>query len=159
LGEHCDTIPSSSGVVFTNLLSPCRGRQEEVNAPSPRAGEGQYCSAQILSSGAALVPPPRRGRAGWGCTSAEPSGPASPPIPIFPRGEGERCLLGKSSAEHYWGKVGMGGGRIGQAHNVLHATYLPLSASQRGGRRTQATHMKDFPPVNLWREFCPKSQN
>jgi hypothetical protein len=65
-------------------LSQRERSQGEVNTPSPLAGEGQYCSAQMLSTVAALIPPPRWGRAGWGCASAEPSGPASPPHPNLP---------------------------------------------------------------------------
>jgi hypothetical protein len=69
----------------------------------------QYCSAPMSSSGAALIHPPRRGRAGWGCASAEPSGLASPPIPTFPH-QGRRSTMPPRPIEcrHYWRRLALG---------------------------------------------------
>jgi hypothetical protein len=59
---------------FDPLTSPSTGEISgggEDRTASPHPLFPQSCSAQMLSLSAALVPPPRRGRAGWGCASKE----------------------------------------------------------------------------------------
>jgi hypothetical protein len=85
--------------------------------PSPLMGEGQYCSAQMLLSGAALVPPPRRGKENdASLANRVPNTIDLPP----PRGEG--VLTSPCQSQ--------GGGSASQG---MRMTYLPSLVSPPGG--------------------------